>query len=1399
MIFQKIKYILFLSILIPSFSSIAQERNTFDQNRIDFEIKNRREAYAQMRFYKFLSENPEAVYVIDRYEESGMGNERWMENLHTSIQKEGFWEKVVERFPDLKVSGTAYTILGGEFGRNSPVKIGAQIQASIDFEKTWTAQEYLRWFYKNDTVQVEPGILENKILQYSKNLTHDTYACENTDKCRFRADPGYRYLFEKILQDEEIFSNFPQLTGEDKEYLSFEEIKAQNPISDEVLLIDNIYTNRETLENTENLSDLTQDTLKTTGELQSAFEQYLNRQDEKSQETIRSIRNQTIQQAIRLTQNEDPVVRRYNNKISDLQEGIQALEGQSSQEESSQEERDRRIQDFEAQIQSIHTSIDVYKVKKTISEAQEWVGAGVALAHLVGAPPEVIKTGQAIEASMTVASGIVPMLIAGAFDPTGITLAIAGVSSLVSILSDAGPSFEEVVMNQLNGIRQNQIRMIGMIRNIGLDIKGLDENLQKLEDVLNKNHQEIQENFDEIMLEIEVIGNSIYSLERSQGEALDYLQTPSRREAELYNEVTDGVNNPTISRQFNACIESYNDDLLLSKNKIEGVDLDLHICIEECLTTHAQFDRGIYKASSVDIKSCSENCSLTPSCDEDCREDIFYKKDQILDSYVNCIKLPNEERKDLEFILRAVFVESRNFSESTFVDDVLLSSDGSIELEEDNFSKEIEKRISHLPFIGSGLKSISDTIKKIDESVSSSIGEFNNLWQDDSLDRYIDLVPFNGVSEDSEESIDERLKNPEVLDLSFNTYVESLGMLPGEDVPIGIGGETYQYRLNDLNQMCSDVEHIENLSTVSRENIQNALVSFYTLAKTLKDHVNESVKSEINESIDDENSSNSDILQVLIDEGYIAQDYIGEDDSSGIQFLTADFEGIVNEIANNFNRQDLEYIQSRGFSKQVGSERKCLEFRGEEVIGEANPLNTATPFESRDIESGVEAGLDNPEQLDILENTFNSVQSGAQGGCWFTDRLGLVTGKVGQKIKLYQEGRQINRDGSPVLEPLCSVFVTATKNLWFMWWDWEEPFSRAICLEAELDFLYNSNFFDSRLVYYLTEDELNNIEEQPRINIGEPASPETEKIFSRAVHQSIYDQAHQVTPKDYLDRVFHMAFSSTLSEEEFIKITHFYYQISYSYYIEDGKEKERIPYDNDEPSYDYIVRKVIQDQYSSVTSIDDKDKFMKIDLYGNRRGIIRQQWIGATQSNRDSFGECKKFACLEIGDVAIEEADVEAWITQAIEDIGAVKNEIESNIKPESSVNTPQSQQLLFSKLIDELNRSIYYLDTLIKTGYGSANLQNHSSLSKLKRLIQDISSSPNLKQNDFIAQVQLIIDLMGRINEHPDILEENFVPLVSSNAFGFGDPNSRTQALERISRRDDWRSADQCFYREVN
>ena len=513
MIFQKIKYILFLSVLIPSFSSIAQRlgRNPLDQNRIDFEIKNRREAYAQMQFYKFLSENPEAVYLIDRYEESGMGNRPRMVEIHENIQQEGFWEMVVERFLDLKVSATAYTIFGGEIGRNSPLKIGAQVQASIN--ETWTAEDFLGLFYKNDTVQVEPGILENKILQYSKNLTHDTYACENTDKCRFRADTGYRYLYKTILQDEEIFSNFPQLVGEDKEYLSFEEIKARNPDSDEVLLIDNAYTSREVLENTENLSDLTQDTLKTTGELQSAFEQYLNRQYEKSQEMIRSIRNQTIQQAIELTQNEDPVVRSYNNEISVLQRGIQALEGQSSQEESSQEERDRRIQDFEAQIQSIHTSIDVYKTKKTNSEAQEWVGAGVALAHLVGAPPEVIKTGQAMMASMTVAKGVFPMLIAGAFDPTGITLAIAGVSSLVTILSDAGPSFEEVVMTQLNGMRQNQIRMIGMIRDIGLDIQELDTQLQKLEDVLNKNHQEIQGNFDEIMIEIDGISRNINSLE----------------------------------------------------------------------------------------------------------------------------------------------------------------------------------------------------------------------------------------------------------------------------------------------------------------------------------------------------------------------------------------------------------------------------------------------------------------------------------------------------------------------------------------------------------------------------------------------------------------------------------------------------------------------------------------------------------------------------------------------------------------------------------------------------------------------------------------------------------------------------------------------------------------------
>ena len=103
-----------------------------------------------------------------------------------------------------------------------------------------------------------------------------------------------------------------------------------------------------------------------------------------------------------------------------------------------------------------------------------------------------------------------------------------------------------------------------------------------------------------------------------------------------------------------------------------------------------------------------------------------------------------------------------------------------------------------------------------------------------------------------------------------------------------------------------------------------------------------------------------------------------------------------------------------------------------------------------------------------------------------------------------------------------------------------------------------------------------------------------------------------------------------------------------------------------------------------------------------------------------------------------------------------------------------------------------FYLDTLIKVGYGESQLNENADLLGLSEFLSTIyeASLPLLSQTkkgvNALVSVEHIasIENLGEILKNMENLDE-FLPDLPLEDSGFGNPQKRTTALEMILNRD--------------
>jgi len=791
-------YIIFftsLSVLAQPYrlDSTTLGSTSSDKRRLDYETTNPREALAQIQFHQFLSRNPKALYMMDQYETAR--NKKSMEDARRRIQRNDFFQNIL---PVVKADISVQGRFSKKFNLSKvPIlkKLGvsASVDGGISVSKTWTSEELVRNYYARQYVQDVTGNIENKIDAYSRNLTHDIYECEKQpNSCRLNTDPAFQYLYEVVFKKD--FPDFPVFERRKEEgqrvYFSFDELKVK--FSEEALLVQNAFTSDGVLRSQKELKTLIVDQIRQENKLAS--------------ERVDQLQKSRISKALFDSDvtGQHPYIQQMENEINFLEKSIKDIQDQHQKGHYTEKEFQDKVKELETGIAQKELNIRVHNFRSSINKSQQWVGAAVAFAQMVNAPKEVVQLGQAASAGMDIIKGLGPIFMGATFDPTGITLAIAGITSIMSIFSDT-PSAETVILNELSEIKANQVKMLNLLYEIDFQIEGLKNELKKLEMIIKTNHQEVMRSIEDIDMRLVNISDDINALYEIEKINTNLIATIRTQDANISNMTEDYGQHRTLTKKYEECYTYY--DYHIQSAKSDNLQLsELHECLDSCISKRSQLG---------DFRSCHDSCQPFAGelCDAKCMSHLVDRKMHNRQMYNSCRRDVDEDLIKKESDVSGIYAEFTNYSSFPFV----LSVEDEEEYDDYRYaiSRPSEERINIMPQISPAMQNKMSLI--VQNNDQDQINQ--QLWNESYLGQYRALLNL-GVNQPH------LLSNPKNVDESFSVYVDTIGRLPLPGTPIGPDGEIYSYPINYLENMCVQAQYVENISRVSRKNIQNAFILY---------------------------------------------------------------------------------------------------------------------------------------------------------------------------------------------------------------------------------------------------------------------------------------------------------------------------------------------------------------------------------------------------------------------------------------------------------------------------------------------------------------------------------------------------------------------------------------------
>ena len=1278
----------------------------------NYRPQSKEEALYYLQLYDFLSKNKTAQDLLFLAWDGDSSRYWYLRDVINQRSKPIRYLKSIGHLLNNNVDIKGRVDIGKEI---AGMGMGIELEVDLDgIVKDVAGGVAKHWTYEED----ERGNL--KLEEIAQFWTKEQYAClKNQSTCKINTLPILRNALVTVHTS---FDNVPQMQDRDGKKLSFEAMATRDPKLAE--LAQGLFTLRQVEKGTKELS---QEEKKTRDTIIETINQIYQEQEAERQKKFGKAKEEAISSALSApVEQQDPLILSALRHIQDKQDQKALLKLYLEEDGVSQEEKakyEEKIQKIDQNIQKTKKSIWSYEFKKDIQKAKAWTGAVFSLAQVMGAPQEISQIGGVIDQGFKIGEAVGAMIIAGSLDPTGITLVVTSAAAVVSIVSGI-PSTDEVIIQNLNTLRKGQAEIISQLKGLDFKVNILDEKLNDLIRISRMNHEEMI------------------------GELKTVQSQLSRMEEDI----------------IIAIEESKQSTLEESQKNLAQFLLDGQVAV---------------RPDSV-VKKLHLNEKLSV-CQYHKQEDERTQNVRRYQDYNRCIGLAEVRFRNIMKDLDELYGKSvAIFNSSSFVQTAPLHEMNRSKIET-KFNLHINDRAGFLSPIFSWLNSQKESdIQEIPVFHKPWTHNSKAWWDYGSLLGNIpaDLGPLH--SSDSSSSLDpssgldmlnpaSKLYHPGAYDLAFLTYVQNTTRLPDLDNLAFLYAETTNisvesYQTEQLEDMCQNVKNIEAIANLSRKNLPKAYAVYLYFLSLLNFEIQEPfsslIKKEV-DSYDDYDKAQKDIKfepksieECKAESAYQDQQtnifkYIANENWTTTQFLSTNPEDIVSRVSWR-NHISGEHLKSQGFSYVHPSETACEFHNG-------RPINKGR--------------VKSPTQVQDLTDTLEKVQNGEQGGCWFYDVYGLISGVMGQRIQLYQKTNINPVTGEdygygPTFKPMCAVFVTAGQGKYALFWKWSEPSERAICLSANLEFIYdtyNTSFFNSRnfrgRLYYLDED-----------SIQEGQSPK------------------MVSAIKYKNRLWNIT-KHLLTEEEWDRIQN---RLDFARY---KGESVSIIHQSNTNWYNVSVKELVDkhnltDKWYGYVS-------MRIDNIHNANNMGDDAWINNMYRNRDSIGTCNKYACLKPRPKIM--ADWNGWTNKAEEQIKTAQTELETqltNLMGPGSFLFLQGQMKKANnkKIPGDLSypglvRALFALDTIARVGYGH-NLEGQPELAELLQTVLTLKDSLvddtlTLQEKAEAVQKAFYEHITKPQQENKDVFSLPVVGVAPNSVVGWGRPDLRHEALNIISRRD--------------
>ena len=1123
--------------------------------------------------------------------------------------------------------------------------------------------------------------VDNQIDYTARFFAKEQFAClQSQTTCAIHTLP---HLKNALVTVDQFWDHFPRMKDSSGRVLSFQTMAQRTPEQAQLAL---------SLFNLSQTERIGQSVSRERRKMVQQMVQFHQKQEKNREEKLKQAKSV---QRVSDYQNQDPVVEQALNEIKTGQQAKADLKLELDKGAITQDYYDEAIVRIDQKILQTEKGIELYGFKTEMRTATAWVGAVVSLAKVTGAPPEVLQTGAVIYEGLNIAEQAGSMIIAGALDPTGITLIANSVGVVLSIFSNT-PSTEQIILENLGILREGQAEILGQLGEVDSKVEILGEKVDFLIQATEMNHEEVMGG----------LGNIQDQIIRMEEEILTALAKSERT-------------------------------TLTESQNIQGLFiLDGAVAVEAYPISKP---RHLNKQLAM--------CQQYKERDEETQNVRRY-----LD-YGMCMEEAKEEFNDIEDTLSNLYLKSsRLFNSKTFVQEQTLPEKN--ELKTDKvFDAHVDNRVGLL----------SSVVEWLSAQYKDYIHEapfLNTPW----LDNHEAWLNY-GFLLQSLPADSGQLYHPEFYDRAFSIYTKNSARLPDIDsfnfLLSEVGGEPVpDYISEPLSAMCKNVQNVEQISELSRQNLNKAYATYlYFLAK-LHFEIHgafSSLQSRLMKSYSDynllrkpPNFDSATIGDCHCDKTYTDKQtnvfqYVAGQAYSPAHFLISDPGSMARQASSALSTGQLK---NQGFWTVDPYETDCELKNGEPIT---------------------KGWVESDHQVQLLKDTLESVQSGAQGGCWFTDKYGLVSGVKGQKIQLYQKDNidpETGRDYGfeTIFKPMCAVFVTDTSGRYFLWNEWDEPVERGICIEANLEFIYDSysiGFFDK-----------NNF--QHRLYYSDEASIQKGQRPKR------------ISAKKYIERLWDMTKHKLTAKERYSVVRNLD-QVEYDSY-------GHISY-YQHTAYHNALKKLYNRYF--LTDEWDTSFSMKIDNIDNQKHIGAQQWVDNMERNRDSVGTCNRYACIKPKPKILP--DRAGWIRRATEQIKTAQTELTESIQTFFHSDqflhlqqSPENKELPYSGLI----RAILAFDTIARAGYGH-DLEGQPQLSAILQTALNLKTNLLNQKSNPTALIQAVNEVYSKHiihNEWADVLSLPLEPVVKDLAVGLGRPELRHEALNIISSRS-YLSPPECHY----